>query len=181
MRAHVADAELHRLDLQMQHLRAVGRKPDDVEALENAERDQRRDALAVRRQLVDAVAEEFDVDRLDPVARVRGEILRRDVAAVARRLARDRLRELAAIEALAAALGELLQRRRMMGRPKMLAGGRRAAMRQERLGEARLRMQPLDLVAPDHRNGGRDQKSVARIADRRLEEVGEAAAGRIAC
>ena len=69
MRAHVADPELHRLDLQVQHLRAVGRKSDDVEPLEHAERDQRRDALAVRRQLVDAMAEEFHVDRLDPVAR----------------------------------------------------------------------------------------------------------------
>ena len=83
MLAHVADAELHRLDLQMQHLRAVGREADDVEPLENAERDQRRDALAVRRQLVDAMAEELDVDRVDPVASVRREVLRRDAAAVA--------------------------------------------------------------------------------------------------
>ena len=63
------------------------------------------------------------------------------------RFPRDRLRQLAAIKALAACLGDLLQRRGMIGRAKMLARLRRASMRQERLGKAGLRVQPLDLVA----------------------------------
>ena len=58
-----ADADLQRLDLQMQHLGAVRREAVEVEPVQNAERDQRRDALAVRRQLVDAMAAELDVDR----------------------------------------------------------------------------------------------------------------------
>ena len=74
MRPHVPNPELHRLDLQVQELRAVGWKSDDVEPFEQPKRDERRDALAVRRKLVDAVSEKFHVDRLDPVAGVRAEI-----------------------------------------------------------------------------------------------------------
>ena len=180
MRAHVADPELHRLDLEVQQLRAVGRKPDDVEPFEDAERDQRRDALAVRRQLVDAVAEEFHVDRLDPVDDVRVEILRRDHV---RRPSPPRARSFPPARRDKGSRRRsrrcFLKRCGMMGRAKMLAGLRRPAVRQERFGKAGLRMQPLDLVAPDHRDRRRDQKPVAGIADRRLEEIGEAAACRI--
>ena len=106
--AHVGDAELQRLDLKMQ--RAPGcraRRPSISQPLEQAERDKRSDALAVRRDLVDAVAAELHVDRVEEVDRVRGQVVLADEAAAILRRARDLRRDLAAIEILAFGLGDL--------------------------------------------------------------------------
>ena len=52
----VGEAQLHGLDHQVLALGAVDRHRGDVEVAQDAERDQRRDALPVRRDLVQAVA-----------------------------------------------------------------------------------------------------------------------------
>ena len=63
----VGEAELHRFDQQVLRGHAVDRQVAKVELLGDAERDQRRDALPVGRDLVQSVAAVVDADRLDPL------------------------------------------------------------------------------------------------------------------
>ncbi len=65
----VGERELHRFDLQVLRFRAVERQLADVEFLKDAERNQRRDALPVRRDLMHGVAAIVLLDRLDPIGR----------------------------------------------------------------------------------------------------------------
>ena len=82
---------------------------------------ERGDALAVGRDLVQRVAAVVDADRLDPVVRVRGEIVERQRGAVLLRERGDFLRELARVERFASRLGDALQRLRLRGKRELLA------------------------------------------------------------
>ena len=86
MLGDIGDAELHRFDLEVLHLDAVGIEGGEVEAVEDAEGDQRRQALPVGRYLVQPVAFEIDGKRRHPVGRVRGKIGERHGAAGLRRM-----------------------------------------------------------------------------------------------
>ena len=169
----IGEGELHRLDLQVQAVGAVHRVRAQVEVLEDAERDQRHDALAVGRDLVQRVAAVVHLERLHPVGPVRREVGGAHRAAVLLRRRLDLCGELAAIERLALRGGDLFQRRGMFLEDEPFSGARRAAARQERLGEAGLVLQLGDLRLPLPRDGRRDQEALAAVADRRLEELAE--------
>jgi hypothetical protein len=178
--AHVADvlvgvgeAELHRLDLQVLAERAVDRQRAEVEMAGDAEGDQRGDALAVGRDLVQAMAPGVDADRVDPLGLERGEVARGHRAAVGRRVPGRGFGDLAAVEGGAARLGDRLQALRRGAELEALAHLRRPALGQEGLGPARLaleqrrRRDPLLLHDDRHR--------IAALAglDRRRQQVGE--------
>ena len=83
----------------------------EVEAVEDAERDQRGDALAVRRDLPDVVAAVAGTDRIDPGRRVRSaRSSSGDQAAGGGRVRGQRLRDLAGIERLGAAVAAIKAR-----------------------------------------------------------------------
>ena len=86
-----------------------GSSDAEVDAIENAERDQRREPLAVRRQLVNAITSEIDAERLDPVGFVLAEIVEADGAALGLGRRDDPFRQRAAIERLAAGGRDQLQ------------------------------------------------------------------------
>ena len=134
----VGETEFHRLDLQMLGLRAVRRETGQIEVIENAERDQRRDALAVRRQFVGGVAAIILRDGIDPFRLVGGEIGRRHHAAFVARMTLDRFRDLAAIQRRAACLGDLSQRFGGGGKSEALTDFRRPALGQKGFLEAGL-------------------------------------------
>ena len=71
----VGEGELHRFDLQVQGGRAVDRVRREVETMEDAQRDQRREALAVGRQLVQAQPVVVEMHRADFVGGVLGEVV----------------------------------------------------------------------------------------------------------
>ena len=175
--AHVAidigEGELHRLDLQMLRRDRVDRLRAEIEILEDAERHQRRDALAVGRNLVDRIAVVIVRQRRYPVAAMRIEIGERVGAPVRARMRDHRFGQLAAIERLAAAGRDFLQRSRHRGGGEDLAGLRRPAARQEVLGEtstcAEYRHGLGPLLGDDRRNG----IAFAGVTDRRREQVGE--------
>jgi len=75
MRLDVRHAELGRLNLEMLDFDAVRIEASQVEAIENAEGDQRGEALPVWRQFVNSVALEVDAERRDPNGRMFAEIL----------------------------------------------------------------------------------------------------------
>ncbi len=167
----VGEGELHRLDLQVHALDRVDRHRRDVEILEDAERDQRDDALAVGRDLVQRVAAIVLLERPDPVVLVRREVRGAHRRAVLLRERLDFLGELAAIERFAARRGDLLERRRVLGQLEHLAHRRRLAAGQERLGEAGMNLELGRLRRPLPGDGRGDEKALASIADRRLEQA----------
>ena len=73
----IGKSQLDRFDLQVLRIGAVHRQLGDVEVLQDAQRDQRRDALAVGRDLMQRVAAIVLADRLDPFGLVGGEVARR--------------------------------------------------------------------------------------------------------
>ncbi len=136
VRVDVGERELHRLDLQVLRFGAVDRQRLDVEVAQDAERRQRRDALAVGRDLVQAVAVGVDADRLHPFRPVLGEVAHGHGAAVLPRVRGRRGGDLAAVERGAARRGDRAQRSGRCGKGEALADLRRPAMRQEGVGPA---------------------------------------------
>ena len=67
----VGEGELHRFDLQVHAVGPVHRVRAQVEVGEDAERDQRHDALAVGRDLVQGVAAIIHIEGLNPLWPVR--------------------------------------------------------------------------------------------------------------
>ncbi len=167
----VGEGDLQRLDLQVQAVGAVHGVRADVEVLQHPEGHQRDDALAVGRNLVQGVAAIVHLERLHPVGLVGGEVGGAHDAAVLLRVRLELLRELAAIERLAPAGGDLLQDLGVRRELEALAGARRAAAGHEIFREAGLVLQLRDLLLPLLRNGRRDQEPLAAVADRALEEL----------
>ena len=170
---NVGKRELHRFDLEVLRFRRIHPLGAEVEPFENPERDQRGDALAVRGDFMHGIAAIIERERLHPVVHVRREVFQRVRAAVRPRMCDHLLRQLAAIECFALGRGDLFQRRSQRGRGEELARLRRAAARQEMLGEAgnvpeyRYRLRPL--VGDDRAH----RIAIARVADGRREKVGE--------
>ena len=99
-------------DEQVQVRRRVVSERLDVEALEDVEHLERDDALRVRRQLEDLVAAVGRRDRRDPVGVMRGEVGRRQQAAALLHVGGDRLRDRPAVERVAPATRNRVERRR---------------------------------------------------------------------
>ena len=137
--------------------------------LEDAERDQRHDALAVGRDLVQGVAAIVHLERLHPVGPVRRQVGGAQRAALLLRGCLELGSELAAIERLSLRGGDLFKGQCMFLENEPFSGARRASSRQERLGEAGQVLQLIDLGLPLPRDGRRDEEALAAVADRRLE------------
>ncbi len=102
MTGDVGHAELGRFDLEVMESVVVRAHRIEVEPVENAEADQRRQALAVGGEFVHPIAAEVDTQGRDPFGCVGGQIVERQPSAVFRRGRGDRLGQMAAIERLAA-------------------------------------------------------------------------------
>ena len=179
MRVDVGERDLHRLDLQVPALGGVGVERGDVEVLEDAERDQRGDPLAVRRDLVQAVAAIVHADGVDPVDRVAGEVGRAHRAAVRRRVG-DQLRGgLALVEVAAPGRRDAPQRAGCALQHEALAVLGCAAARQEVLGEARLVLEDLDVCVPLALDDRRHRIAVFGVLDRRLQALLEGQAAEL--
>ena len=139
MAVDVGEGELHGLDLQVLRGHAVHRQRRQVETVEDAQGDQRRDALTVGRDLVQGVVAVALLDGRDPLRAVGGEVGGGHRATVGLRMRRRGLGDLAPVESLTAGLRDQAQRARRLGEGETLADVRRAAVGQEGLGEAGLR------------------------------------------
>ena len=112
----------------MRDLGAVGIVAGDVEILQDAERHAGSDALTRRRDLVQGRAAIAEADGIDPVGLVRGEVFLAESPAGFLGVLVHRLGEFAAIEGLAVALGDLLERPCLVGKfPQLARLGRAAA------------------------------------------------------
>ncbi len=169
----VGERELHGLQHDVQRLRAVDGMRADAERLQHAEAGERGDALAVRRQLVHDGAGERRGDGVDPIGLVAPEVVEAHHAAVRRRMRDHGVGERALVERLATALDDQFQAAGVRLLAHEFAGFRRAAAREEMLGEARLVAQQLAALAPQFGDHRRQHEAVAGVADRRLGERGE--------
>ncbi len=167
----VGEPELHRLDLQMKTIGGVDRQRGHVEVTQDAQRDERRDSLAIGRHLMKVVAAVLDRDRVDPVGAVRGEILLGHRPVVGTAGERDALGDRAAIEALALGRGDVLERFGLLRTVEALARIGRAVLGQERPAEFRHALEVRRLARPARGGDGRDHEALAGIADRRLEQL----------
>src|SRR5262245_15075064 len=70
------ERELQRLDLQVPLVAAAVRRGAELTTLEHPEREQGRDAGAIRRHLPHGVTAVIEPDRLHPFALVRGQVVR---------------------------------------------------------------------------------------------------------
>ena len=168
--ARIGKRHLGGLDLQVQAVGGVHREARDVELLEDAECDQRDDALAVGREFVHGVAAVADFHRRGPVGLVRGEVGGLHHAAMLGAVRDELLGDLAAVEGLALGGGDLLERCGVVRKAEDLAGLGRAAAGHEGFGVAGLYVQFLGLDGPLAGDGGRDEEAVAAVADGGLEE-----------
>ena len=122
----------------------------EVEPFEDVQRDQGGDALAVRRDLPDLVAAIAGADRLDPGARVGGQVVRASSSRRSRRRNRRCAGQIALVEVLGLARRDPLQRAGVVGQLPDLAAAGRAARPGERLApglELRARYSREDVAA----------------------------------
>jgi hypothetical protein len=169
----VGEGELHRLDLDVLRVRAVHREARHVEFLDDAKRDERGDALSVRRDLVQAETTVVAADRLDPFGLEAGEVACLHRAAMGGREAFDRLRDLAPVEGLALRFSDEPQCARSRLEVEQLAHLGRPAPGQEAFGKSRLLAQLGRRRGPLLLHDDRHQVPALGDVDRRLEQVGE--------
>src|SRR5262249_31817912 len=141
-----------------------------VEVVEDAERDQRHDTLAVGRDLVQSVAAIVHLERLHPVRPVRLQIGRAQRAALLLRRRLELFSKFAAIERLSLRGSDLFKGQCVFLENKFFARARRTSFRHKGLRKTRLVLQLIDLGLPLPRDGRRDEKTLAAVADRLLEE-----------
>ena len=177
--AHVAvdvgKGQLHGLDLQVLRGHAVHRQAGQVEAVQDAQGDQCRDALPIGRNLMHRVAAVVLGDGRHPLGPVGREVGRSHGSAAGFGVRFGSGGHLAAVERFALGLGDQAQGAGGVGEGKAFAHVRRAAVRQEGLGEARLRGdlgqfgRGRPLVLHDHRH------AIAALGDLdgRGQQIGE--------
>src|SRR5262245_57898991 len=100
-----------------------------IKVVEDAERDQRHDALAVGRDLVQGVTAIVHREWLHPVGPVRLQVGGAQRAAMFLRRRREFFGELTAIECLSLRGGDLFEGRRMFFENESFSGARRASSR----------------------------------------------------
>jgi hypothetical protein len=116
--------------------------------LEDAESNERDDALSVGRNLVHRVAAIIHTERLDPIGLVRSEVGCAHRPFVFARVRLDFLGDRAAVERFPARSRDLLERLCVAFPHEPFARARRPAVRHERLGEAGLALQFGHLLFP---------------------------------
>ena len=127
---HVGVCELLGFDERVQRLSRVVTVPADRRALHQIEHHQRRDALSVRRQLVDRPSAIRRRERRHPLGIKRREIVCGQHPALRLGALHDALRDLAAIERVASARAERTIGRREIGVFENLPHRRHVAARQ---------------------------------------------------
>src|SRR5262249_14423461 len=142
-----------------------------VEVAEDTKRNQRDNALAVGRDLVQSVAAIVHLERLHPVRPVRLQVGRAQRAAVLLRRRLELFRKLAAIAGLSLRGSDLFKGQCVFLENKFFAGARRTSFRHKGLRKTRLVLQLIALGLPLPRDGRRDEKTLAAVADRLLEEL----------
>ncbi len=157
----------------MQRIGRIDRQGAEVETLEDAQRDERRDALAVGRELVHVVAAVALVDRRDPCGLVVAQVLRGQCAAAGMRMRGEALGERAFVEVAAVRLADAAQRGGRIAQDELLAYFGRAAGWHERLRVAGLAVQLGDGRRPLVRDDGGDGVAAFRDLGRRFQHVGE--------
>src|SRR5690606_8535993 len=110
--------------------------------------------------------------RVDPLARVRGQVLVAQVAAVVPEVRVDGAGDVALVEGVAPALGDLLQGVGQVRVAPGLTGARRAAVDGELRGEARPLRQHRHRARPVVRDHLVHRVALARVADGGRQYVG---------
>ena len=169
----IRKGQLHGLDLQVHAIHAVQRLRSRAQLVQHAQRHQRRNTLAVGRDLVDHRVTELLRHRSHPVGLVRGQIFLAHHAAAGPRMLDHLPGQRAAVEGLAHGLGNLFQRARMGFAPEHFTGPGSAATGQKALGKAGLVAQFLAAQLPQRGNRGRDRETVACIVDGGLGHLRE--------
>ena len=169
----IGEAELHRLDLEMQHVGAVRIEPREIEVAKHAERHQRRKPLPVGRDLVEPRAAVLDRDRIGRERLVRREIARPQESAFGSRRSIDRLRDLALIERLALARSDRLERAGMARQANQLARRGRLAIEEKGLAPIGSRSERSRGPLPERRGLRAQEIALLREANRRREQFGE--------
>ncbi len=129
------------------------------------------DALAVRRQLEHVPAAIPRRDGLDPLGAVRAQVLAAEIAAVATHALLDGGGDLSVVERVAAPLRNELVGARQPHVHERLAACRDAAARHEDRGEAGMAMKLAGAGLPRCADDCGHGKAVARVFDRRREQV----------
>ncbi len=140
-----------------------------IVAFQDIEHLQRRDALAVGRQFPHVIATVIGADRLDPFALVAGQILIAQKAAIGLEVGTNGARDLALIERVAPAIGDLLQG---IGQVRVLpqfALARGMPVEGELLLEAGVLRQPRHGAVPVIGDRFGNRVSLTRVADRRRQ------------
>src|SRR5262249_1036493 len=144
-----------------------------VEVVEDTERDQRDNALAVGRDLVQGVTAVIHLERLHPVRPVRRQVggAQRAALLLCRRL--ELFSKLTAIERLSLRGSDLFKGQCVFFENKFFARARRASSRQKRLRKTGLFLQVRALGLPLPSDCRRDEEALATVADRWLKELAE--------
>ena len=144
-----------------------------AEAVEDAQHDQRDDALVVRRHLVEVGAAVLDRDRLDVGRLLRGEVFHRVEAAEFAQLRHHVGGDLAGVEGIAALGRDGAQRLAELGELHDLADLRRAATGQQMLAGTGVPFQLVGELRPVVTDARRDDVTALGVLDRWRQHVGE--------
>ena len=98
---HVGKGQLHGFNLQMLRVHTIYRQTGHIKLVQNADGNQRRNALAVRRDLVQRVAPVVFTDRFDPFRLIVSKVFECVATAVGLRELNDRLGDLATVKCAA--------------------------------------------------------------------------------
>src|SRR5262245_55693757 len=142
-----------------------------VEVVEDTERDQRHDSLAVGWDLVQGVAAVLHLERLHPVGPVRRQVGRAQRATLLLHRRFELFSKLTAIECLSLRGSDLFKGQCVFLENKFFPRARRASSQQKRLRKTRLFLQLVDLGLPLPSDCRRDQEALATVADCRLKEL----------
>ena len=160
---------LRRFDEAVLVLEALAAR--DAETVEQAEKDQRGEALRRRRQVEERRAANGERERLHRFRLMAPQVLARDDASRRLHVGRDLDRNVAAIEIVVARMGDLPER---IGEPRLpedRALRRGLAVGEEMRGEIRLVPELVDMSGGDRVERPRHRHAVLRPADRVGEQV----------
>ena len=170
---HVGVRELLRLDHRVQGARRVVAVLGERKGLHDVEHLERRDALAVRRQLVDRPTVIRRRNRVDPLAVEAGHIRGGHRAAVTRERRENLLGDLALVECVASLGRDLFVCPRQVGVLEDLADRGYVAVDQVGLRGRGVGLQRLFAVFPKHANHFPDCEALLGVRDGGREDVGE--------
>src|SRR5258708_46330 len=127
----VGESELHRLELEVIRLERITAVSSEIEPIENIQRDERGQTLAIRWDLPNVVTPVAGPYRLDPGACVAGEIGKRQMSAGFGGERGRLLGKITTIEIVAARRGDPAQRRRVIRQPPDIANPGRVSIHGE--------------------------------------------------